>query len=203
MPLEFIRLIGLGVAIVLFTYDGWIDASNVAGEVKNPGRNFPLAMGLGVVLITVVYLLVNHAFLSVVSLAEMRNDPTMVASTVAAAAFGEIGADALNILITVSIFGALGGLILTLPRLYYAAASEYVPRARATGMAPFFNGLAYLSKKTSVPTGAILFACGISIAALFFFGSFSRIVTFFLVPFQLMNILLVSSIFRLRPRYDR
>jgi len=55
-----------------------------------------------------------------------------------------------------------------------------------------------LSDKNSVPSGAILFAAGISIAALMFFGSFSRIVTFFVVPFQFMNILMVSSIFRLR-----
>ena len=197
---DVLRFVGLGVAIVLFTYDGWIDASNVAGEVKNPGRSFPLAMGLGVALVTAIYLLVNYAFLSVLSLADMRADPTGVAGAVADAAFGEFGAGALNILICISIFGALGGLILTLPRLYYAAASAYAPRARSTRMAPFFDGVAYLSAESAVPAGAILCACGISIAALVFFGSFSRIVTFFLVPFQFMNILMVSTIFRLRPR---
>ena len=45
-----------------------------------------------------------------------------------------------------------------------------------------------------------MFAAGVSIAALLFFGSFSRIVTFFVVPFQFMNILLVSSIFKLRKK---
>jgi APA family basic amino acid/polyamine antiporter len=100
----------------------------------------------------------------------------------------------------ISIFGALGGLIMTLPRLFYAAASEYVERAAGTRLAPFFRGMAWLPEKRSVPAGAILFAAAISIAALFFFGSFSRIVTFFVVPFQFMNILMVSSIFRLRPR---
>ena len=43
-------------------------------------------------------------------------------------------------------------------------------------------------------------ACAVAVVALLFFGSFSRIVTFFLVPFQFINILMVSSIFRLRPR---
>lgn len=195
-----LRLIGLGVAIVLFTYDGWIDASNVAGEVKEPGKNFPLAMGVGVVLITGVYLAVNYAFLSVMSLEEMRAAPSAVPDIVARAAFGSLGGSALSVLITVSIFGALGGLIMTLPRLYYAAAVEYLPRARQTRLRPVFNLLAWLSPGTAVPAGAIVFAAGISIATLFFFGSFSRIVTFFLVPFQFMNILMVSSIFRLRPR---
>jgi len=199
----FLRFVGLGVAIVLFTYDGWIDASNVAGEVKNPNRNFPLAMGAGVILIILIYLLVNYAFLRVVPLEEMRANPTLVAPMVAEAAFGEVGGTALSILMWISIFGALGGLIMTLPRLFYAAASEYVDRADNTRMRPFFRAMAHLSPKQSVPSGAILFAAGISIAALFFFGSFSRIVTFFVVPFQFMNILMVSSIFILRSRLSR
>jgi len=199
----FLRFIGMGVAIVLFTYDGWIDASHVAGEVRNPNRNFPLAMGIGVIGITVIYLVVNYAFLRVVPLETMRENPTLVASRVAEAAFGAAGGSALNTLIWISIFGALGGLILTLPRLYYAAAAEYMPRAAGGRMAPFFNALGYLSPRTGVPAGAILFAAGISVATLFFFGSFSRIVTFFVVPFQFINILMVASVFRLRPRLSR
>ena len=196
----FLRFIGLGVAIVLFTYDGWIDASNVAGEVKNPNRNFPVAMGVGVLLITVIYLLVNYAFLRVVPLEAMREDPTLVAPRVAEAAFGSAGGSLLNVLMWISIFGALGGLVMTLPRLFYAAASEYVGRAGGTRLGPLFRGLAWQSAGRSVPSGAILFAAGVSIAALLFFGSFSRIVNFFVVPFQFMNMLMVASIFRLRPR---
>ena len=201
--LGLLRFVGLGVAIVLFTYDGWIDASNVAGEVKNPNRNFPIAMGVGVVLITLIYLLVNFTFLRVMPLEAMRANPTRVARTVAKAALGDIGGTTLNLLMWISIFGALGGLIMTLPRLFYAAAAEYVERADGTRMGPVFRTIAYLSPANAVPSGAILFAAGVSIAALFFFGSFSRIVTFFVVPFQLMNILMVSSIFILRPRLSK
>lgn len=198
--LGLVRFVGLGVAIVLFTYDGWIDASNVAGEVKNPNRNFPLAMGIGVLAITLIYLLVNYAFLRVVPLEAMRENPTLVAPMVAEAAFGRNGGIALSLLMWISIFGALGGLIMTLPRLFYAAASEYVDRARGSWLAPAFRTISHLSARNSVPSGAILFAAAISILALVFFGSFSRIVTFFVVPFQFMNILMVSSIFRLRRR---
>ena len=198
--LGFFRFIGLGVAVVLFTYDGWIDASNVAGEVRNPTRNFPIAMGAGVILITTIYLLVNFAFLRVVPLEAMRENPTLVAPMVAEAAFGEFGGRALSVLMWVSIFGALGGLVMTLPRLFYAAASEYVERSQGTLLAPFFRGISAFDDRRSVPSGAILFAAGISVAALLFFGSFSRIVSFFVVPFQFMNILMVSSIFVLRPR---
>lgn len=198
--LGFLRFIGLGVAIVLFTYDGWIDASNIAGEVKDPNRNFPLAMGIGIVAITLIYLLVNYAFLRVVPLETMRANPTLVAPMVAEAAFGEKGGTALSLLMWISIFGALGGLIMTLPRLYYAAASEYVDRAKGSWFGPAFRAIAHMSSARAVPSGAILFAAGVAIAALLFFGSFSRIVTFFVVPFQFMNILMVASIFRLRAR---
>ena len=185
--LGFLRFVGLGVAIVLFTYDGWIDASNIAGEVRDPGRIFPRAMGVGVGLITAVYLAVNYAFLTVMSLEEMRAAPAAVAHTVARAAFGPVGGTALSALICVSIFGALGGLMRR-------------PRARQTRLAPIFELLARTSPTTSVPAGAIVMACAVAVVALLFFGSFSRIVTFFLVPFQFINILMVSSIFRLRPR---
>ena len=195
-----LRFVGLGVAIVLFTFDGWIDASNIAGEVRDPDRTFPLAMGIGVIGITLIYLLVNFAFLRVVPLDIMQKNPTLVAPTVAAAAFGERGGTALNVLMWISIFGALGGLIMTLPRLYYAAASEYVDRARRTLVGPAFRLVAHTSSNNGTPSGAILFAAAISIAALLFFGSFSRIVTFFVVPFQFMNILMVASLYILRPR---
>jgi APA family basic amino acid/polyamine antiporter len=198
-----VRFIGLGIAIVLFTYDGWIDASNVAGEVRNPNRDFPVAMGVGVLCITVLYLLVNYAFLRVVPLAQMQTEPTMVASRVAEAAFGNAGGNALNVLMWISIFGALGGLVMTLPRLFYAAASEYRDRAIGTVASPFFRALSYLTPGTAVPAGAILFGACTAILALLFFGSFSRIVTFFVVPFQFMNMLMVASIFRLRSRYAK
>ncbi len=200
--LGFIRFVGLGIAIVLFTYDGWIDASHVAGEVQNPNRNFPIAMGVGVVCITLIYLLVNYAYLRVLPLQQMQADPTQVASRVAEAAFGNVGGIALNILIWISIFGALGGLVMTLPRLFFAAASEYRDRAIGTLASPFFRALSWLAPKTAVPAGAILFGAAMAIFALLFFGSFSRIVTFFVVPFQFMNILMVASIFRLRARYS-
>jgi APA family basic amino acid/polyamine antiporter len=198
--LGLLRFMGLGIALVLFTYDGWIDASNVAGEVRDPNRNFPIAMGLGVISITAIYLVVNYAFLRVVPLAAMQAEPALVASRVAEAAFGPVGGRALDFLMWISIFGAIGGLVMTLPRLFFAAASEYRERALGTLASPFFRTLSWVTPGTGVPAGAILFAATMAIVALLFFGSFSRIVTFFVVPFQFMNILLVASIFRLRKR---
>jgi APA family basic amino acid/polyamine antiporter len=57
--LGFVGLVGLGVAAVLFTYDGWIDVSHVGGEVSEPAKDLPLALGLGVGGLTLLYLVVN------------------------------------------------------------------------------------------------------------------------------------------------
>lgn len=195
----FMRLVGLGVAAVLFTYDGWIDVTHVAGEVVNPSPNLPLGLGLGVGGITLLYLIVNHAYLRVVPLDAMRQAPTTVAATVATAAFGDVGGHVLNALLLVSILGALGGLVMTEPRLYYAAAAQYAGQSRGR-LQSFFRGLATVSAASAVPFGSILFCAAASMVALFYFGSFSRIVNSFVVPLHIANILMVSSIFRLRRR---
>jgi amino acid transporter len=198
--LGFVRLVGLGVAAVLFTYDGWIDVTHVAGEVKEPARHLPIALGFGVGGLTLLYLVVNFAFLRVVPLEAMRAAPTTVATTVARAAFGPTGGQVLNVLIMVSILGALGGIVMTLPRLYFAAAEQYRDATVGRGVSRFFEALAWVPARSAVPAGSVIFAAALSIAALCFFSTFRRIVTYFVVPLHLVNILLVASVFRLRRR---
>ena len=196
----FVRLMGLGVAAVLFTYDGWIDVSHVGGEVREPAKDLPLALGLGVGGLTVLYLAVNFAYLRVVPLEAMRAAPATVATAVALAAFGPLGGQALNALVIVSILGALGGLVMTLPRLYYAGAEQYRPVTEHSRLGHFFRVLAWVPARSAVPAGSVLFAAALSITALCFFGTFRRIVTYFVVPVHAVNILMVASVFRLRGR---
>ena len=198
--LGLVRLVGLGVAVVLFTYDGWIDVSHVGGEVREPAQDLPRALGLGVGGLTLLYLVVNYAYLRVVPLEAMRAAPTTVATTVALAAFGRTGGQVLNVLIVVSILGALGGLVLTLPRLYYAAAEEYRDRTVGHPLGRFFRALSWVPARTGVPAGSVLFTAALSVTALCFFGTFRRIVTYFVVPVHVVNILMVASVFRLRRR---
>ncbi len=197
--LGFLRFVGLGVAVVLFTYDGWVDVSHVAGEVESPRRSLPLGLGLGVTFVTLLYLVVNYAYLRVVPLEAMRADPSGVAGRVARAAFGEGGGQVVEVLTLVSILGALGGLVMTLPRLYYAAASQYASAPGPRAAAAFFRALSAVSPR-GVPVGAAIFSALLSTLALVAFTTFRRIVTFFVVPLQVVNILMVASVFRLRRR---
>jgi APA family basic amino acid/polyamine antiporter len=190
-----LQFIGLGIGAVLFTYDGWVDVTHIAGEVKNPERNVPRSLVFGVGGIIVLYLLANYAFLRLIPLEQMKKAPDQVATIVATAAFGPIGADFLQALITVSILGAMGGLIMTTPRLFYGASLEYRDQSK------FFAALSRVSR-TEVPYVSILFCAATSIFALSFFASFSRIVNFFVVAFHFINILMVASIFKLRKRTE-
>ena len=150
------------MAAVLFTYDGWVDVTHVAGEVQEPARHLPLALGLGVGGLTLFYLLVNYAYLRVVPLEAMRTTHTAaVATTVAVAAFGPTGGQVLNVLIIVSILGALGGLILTLPRLYYAAAEQYREATAPRRVSYFFRALAWVPARSAVPAGSVLFTAAL------------------------------------------
>lgn len=200
--LGFLRVVGLGVAVVLFTYDGWVDVTHVAGEVEEPRKNLPRGLGLGVAFVTVLYLVVNYAYLRVVPLDAMRADPSGVATAVARAAFGKTGGRVVDLLVLVSILGALGGLVMTLPRLYYAAAAEYKGPRVPRGPALFFRALSTVSAR-HVPVGAVLFSALLATTALLAFSTFRRIVTFFLVPLHFVNILMVASVFRLRRRTAR
>ena len=172
-------------------------------RLKTQRKISPLGIGIGVLTVTLVYLLINYAFLSVLSLDFMRENPTIIATTVAEAAFGDIGVGIFQVLIGISIFGALGGLVMTVPRLFYATMSDFNEDASNTFMKPFFNALSTISPKTAVPSGAIIYSAAMAILFLLFFGTFSKIVTFLMVPLQFINIWIVSSIFILRPRLSQ
>ncbi len=200
--LSFLRFVGLGVAAVLFTYDGWTDVSHVAGEVAEPKRVLPRGLALGVLGITLLYLVVNDAFLRVIPLDRMREEGASVGTTLAVATFGDAGGQVFSGLILISIFGALGGLVMTAPRLVYAASAEYEALTRGRGGHRCFEALSYVSSGTAVPAASIVFCASLASVAILFFGTFERLVAFIVVPLQLTNILMVASIFPLRRRYS-
>ncbi len=198
--LSFFRFVGLGVAAVLFTYDGWTDVSHLGGEVSEPGLAFPRGLGLGVLGIMLLYLVVNAAFLRVMPIDQMREEGASVGTALAVATFGAAGGQVVQGLILLSIFGALGGLVMTAPRLVYAASAEYEALTRGRTPHRFFEALAWVSPRTAVPAVSIVFCASLAALAILFFGTFERLVAFIVVPLQFMNILMVASVFRLRKR---
>ena len=126
-------LVGEGVNIVsalsqvliatLFAYDGWINVGALAGEMKNPSKHLPMAIVGGISLVMAVYIVINVAYLRVVSASDMvlvSAPATLVANKL----FGDSGAKIISIGILISVFGTLNGFILTGGRIPFTMASE-------------------------------------------------------------------------------
>jgi APA family basic amino acid/polyamine antiporter len=120
-----VTLSGFGVAMIacLLSYDGWVALSFVAGEVKNPKRNLPLALALGLALAIVIYVLANVAYLRVLSPSEIAATPH-VGALVAERSLGPAGGAFISGTILLSIVGAINGWAMTAPRIYFAQARD-------------------------------------------------------------------------------
>ncbi len=114
---------GVAVIACVLAYDGWIQMTFVAGEIRDPQRNIFLALALGTGACIVIYLLANLAYMRVLSLSDIAASEH-VAASVAQRVLGPIGGAAVALIILVSIIGTLNGCFLTSPRLYFAQARD-------------------------------------------------------------------------------
>jgi APA family basic amino acid/polyamine antiporter len=133
-------LAAFGVATVsaLWAYDGWNNLSMVAGEVKNPQRNVPLALIGGTLLVLIVYVLVNFAYFHVLPASQVVGTTT-VASDAARRFWGNAGGAFIAVGVMISTFATLNGSILAGSRIPYATArAGLFPSALAT-VSPRFH----------------------------------------------------------------
>ena len=114
---------GLALVSVLWVLDGWADMTFVAGEVKEPRRNIPRALILGVLAVIGIYLLVNLAYMGVLGMEQMRRSP-LVAADVAQRLLGGVGLTFVALTVMTSTFGTLNGVQLTNPRIFFAMADD-------------------------------------------------------------------------------
>ncbi len=134
-----------GLVPTMFTYGGWQNLNFVSEEVRDPLRNLPRAILLGVFCVIVVYLSANVAYVHTLSASKLAATTTPAAD-LAAQIFGETGKKAISLLIVISTFGFINLALLSAPRVYYAMAADGV----------FFKSVGKLSERFHVPTAAIL-----------------------------------------------
>jgi APA family basic amino acid/polyamine antiporter len=109
----------------LFSADSWHDVTLVAGEVRNPTRNLPLALALGCTSVIVLYILANVAYLSVLPLDAIQHAPgDRVATAMVERVFPGYGPLLMALIIMISTFGCVNSLVLAGPRAYYAMAKD-------------------------------------------------------------------------------
>ena len=125
-PMEGGDLSSLAVAFVpvFLTYGGWNDAAFVAAELRGSRRNIALALLLGTAAVTVIYLLVNGAYLLALGFEGVRNSEAVAADTLQLM-LGRFGFKAMCLLVMISALGAINGLTFTSSRIYAALGSEH------------------------------------------------------------------------------
>ena len=120
---------------IMFAYGGWQNCGSVAGEIRDPARNLPRANVLGVIVVILLYVGLNLAYLHVLTPAQVAASPALAADAARSVA-GEMGARLVGALIVVSALGFLSVIILTGPRLYYAMARDGLFLRRAARLHP-------------------------------------------------------------------
>ncbi len=116
----------------LFSADAWNNITFTAGEVKNPKRNVPLSLAFGTMIVIGLYLLVNLAYVMVLTLDQVQHAKSdRVGAAMLEAAFPGIGAAIMAAVIMVSGFGCINGMVLSGARAYYAMAKDslFFPKA--------------------------------------------------------------------------
>jgi APA family basic amino acid/polyamine antiporter len=146
-PISFNLLTAIGAAMVpvLFAYGGWQTASFVSGEIREPRKNLPRALIIGVTGVVILYLAVNFVCVQVLGVTGLANTTTP-ATDVMRQSLGERGAQAIAAGIAISTLGFLSQGMLTAPRVYFAMAEDGL----------FFRSVGRLHPKTQVPIVAIV-----------------------------------------------
>jgi amino acid transporter len=178
--------LGVAFVFVLWTYGGWTEAAYVAEEVRQPTRNVPRAIIIGVLLTTALYVLVNWAYLIAIPIEELDGSP-LVASTVMQRALGEGGAVFIAWMIAASAFGALNGYILTGGRILYALGKDH----------PLFGELSAVHPKFRTPAVALVANAAIAIG-LVFTKTLDQIMTYSQVIISLFFTMAVFAVIFLR-----
>jgi APA family basic amino acid/polyamine antiporter len=165
-PLSLIGPLGLAMVAVLWTFDGWIFVTYVAGEVKNPKRNIPLSLILCMVIVVTVYLALNTVLVYVLGFDQMIGSELVMADA-ASKFIGGKGAAIVTIIILISLIGANNGFILTSARINYAMARDN----------RFFKQAAIIHPKFQSPANALIIQC-IWACILTFSGTFNQLITY-------------------------
>ena len=113
----------LALQAVIYTYDGWNGPLYFGEETRNPGHGIPRSMVLGVLLVILIYVLVNVAFLRVLGISRMAGDP-FVAASVGQQLFGDRGDLVIRLLVLISILSGMNAIILMAPRVLLAMSRD-------------------------------------------------------------------------------
>jgi basic amino acid/polyamine antiporter, APA family len=185
-----LSLLASALIPVLWTYDGWADPASMAGEIRAPQRNLPLALIAGTVCVTFVYLVVNVGFMYALAPAQMGG-ARLIAATVAERIplLGGAGAAAVAATVVVSAFSGLNASMMTGSRIFFAMADRGL----------FFRVAARISPRFNSPSVAIGLASALGVAYVLQ-NDFAQLADKFILGIWPFYALAVAGVFVLRFR---
>jgi APA family basic amino acid/polyamine antiporter len=187
-PTQLLSSLGIGLIAVFWAYDGWVYITWVAGEVKDPRRNVPRAMVLGIIVVAIVYLSMNMTYVFAMPLSEVAKHET-IAATSAEVLFSTGAAKWLSAVIALSCFGAMASCTLSGARVYYAMAQDGV----------FFRKMAEVHPKWRTPALSLI-GQGVWGALLTVSGRYDQLYTYVIYGMVLSYTLTVIGLFVLRKK---
>jgi APA family basic amino acid/polyamine antiporter len=179
----------LALIPVMFTYSGWNAAAYMAEEVKNPGRNVPMALILGTAAVVVIYLLLNVLYLYVMPIGELAKVQGSVLDVVAERLLGQRAGDIMGIVSIISLVAGINAWTFAGPRVYYAMARDGV----------FFPAAARIHPRFKTPAVSIV-AQAVLATVFILTGSLDRITNYVGFALSLFAGVAVAAVFVLRAR---
>lgn len=184
---------GFGAALLgtLWAYDGWISVGNMAGELKNPKKDLPRSIIIGLGTTIVVYVLINLALINIIPMGAIITSEKP-ASDAAVVLLGSTGAKIISAGILISIFGALNGYLMTGVRIPLAMSQDR--------SIPFSKYFSKVHEKSGTPVNAFIFET--VLACLYVLsGSFNVLTDLVMFILWLFFTMAVAGIFVLRTRF--
>jgi basic amino acid/polyamine antiporter, APA family len=188
---SFLQALALAMISILFAYDGWTDSTYVAGEIREPRRNMPIAIVWGTWLVIAFYVLTNVAYFHVLGTDGMARYEAVGSETMHRL-LGDWGARALAVLVAVSTFGTTNGAILTGPRVTQAMAADGL----------LWKPLAALDPRRGSPATALWIQALLSCLWLWFARGFEDVSGWFVTTSWLFYGITTAALFVYR-RHER
>jgi len=177
---------GTAMIACLMAYNGWTYISFVAGEVKQPAKNLPRSLTLGMVVVMALYVLANVAYLKVMPISQIAAT-ARVGAALAERTMGSTGALLVSLTVLISIVGAINGCILTAARIPFAQAQDGL----------FFRRFGRVHPRFETPGFAIVIQ-GFWTAVLVISGSYENLFSYSMVAAWIFYMLSVAAVFFLR-----
>lgn len=179
----------LSMVAMLWAYEGWNNITFTAGEIKDPQRNLPRSLILGMSAITLIYVGMNVIYLYAMPIGEMVSTDT-IGEAAAGRLFGPAGSSLMSLCVLVSVFGCISATVISGPRVFYAMAKDGL----------FFRRIASVHPRHRTPAQAILWQC-IWSSALCLSGTYDQLYTFVIFAAVLFYALAGASVIVLRRRH--